>query len=105
MSDYLLLAVSLALIVAVVTGLDKRLGERFSRKGFGKFQRSVPRVEGKGVLVRNVKAVKVGRYVVLTVVLERPANGVVSDIEVSDPIGLSALAIFDDNEVADEVTS
>jgi len=106
LSDYLVLAISLLLIVVVATGLDRRLSERFFRRNYyGNIPRSVPRIDGKGVLVRNVKAVRVGRYVILTVVLEKPSEGVVSEVDISDPIGLSALALLEDNETAGEVTS
>lgn len=105
MSDYLVLAISLLLIVAVATGLDRRLGERLVKRGYGGVPRSAPRIDGRGVLVRNVKAVRVGRYVILTVVLEKPSDNVVSGVEISDPIGLSALALLEGDEVGGEATS
>ncbi len=106
MSDYLVLAISLLLIVVVATGLDRRLSERFFKRNYyGNIPRSVPRIDGKGVLIRSVKAVRVGRYVILTVVLEKPSEGVVSEVDISDPIGLSALALLEDNETTSEVTS
>lgn len=104
MSDYLVLAISLLLIVVVATGLDRRVGKRLFRGGYGSVPRSAPRIDGRGVYVRSVKAVRVGRYVILTVVLEKPGEGVVSDVEISDPIGLSALALLEEGEAGNEVT-
>ncbi len=105
MSDYLILAISLLLIIVVATGLDRRMSERLFKHGHRSVPRSVPRIDGKGVYVRNVKAVKVGRYVILTVVLEKPGEGVVSDVEISDPIGLSALALLEESDSGNEITS
>ncbi len=105
MSDYLVLAISLLLIVVVATGLDRRVSERLFRRSYSSIPRSAPRIDGRGVYVRNVKAVRVGRYVILTVVLEKPGEGVVSDVEISDPIGLSALALLEESEAGNEVTS
>jgi len=105
LSDYLVLAMSFLLIVFVATGLDRRLSERFARRNYKHAPQVIPRIDGRGIYVRNVKAVNVGRYVVLTVVLEKPSEGVMSNVEIGDPIGLSALALLDENDVSSEVTS
>lgn len=105
LSDYLVLAISLLLIFVVATGLDRRVGERLFRGGYSGIPRSAPRIDGRGVHVRNVKAVRVGRYVILTVILEKPSESVISDVEIGDPIGLSALALLEESEAKNEVTS